>query len=318
MTIRRLAARHLALFCVLALAPLHHPAANAAEGDPPGAKDHPDLGRFDGTVITAYDVKDYDAYTLPLGPIARGGDNEDKELEGRITRIAYKRPPGPSVLEIARNYENRLEEKGYEILFMCETKECGGSSFRYGTEVLPLPKMDVSTSNFRYIAARKKGEQNITHASVIVSVSDGTKELFIQNVIIDSAAMEARMIDAEEMSKALGETGHIALYGIYFDTDKTDTKPGSRPTLNEIAKLLEKNTALEIIVVGHTDMQGSFDYNMDLSKRRAKAVRDDLIQRYGIAADRLEAEGAGYLAPLGSNKTEEGRAKNRRVELIER
>jgi outer membrane protein OmpA-like peptidoglycan-associated protein len=128
--------------------------------------------------------------------------------------------------------------------------------------------------------------------------------------------MTNKMVDAAAMAKGLGEKGHIALYGIYFDTDKAVVKPESKPTLDEIAKLLRGQPQLSVVIVGHTDSQGAYDYNMDLSKRRAEAVAAVLSQNYQIAKGRLRTAGVGFLAPVGSNAQENGRALNRRVELV--
>jgi len=124
------------------------------------------------------------------------------------------------------------------------------------------------------------------------------------------------MVDAAAMAKGLGETGHIALYGIYFDTDKAVIKPESRPTLEQIAKLLAGQPQLNVFIVGHTDSQGTFDYNLDLSRRRAEAIAQELVKSYRIAQPRLRTAGVGLLAPIGSNASEAGRALNRRVELV--
>jgi len=129
-------------------------------------------------------------------------------------------------------------------------------------------------------------------------------------------SMADKMVDAAAMSKGLGEKGHIALYGIYFDTDKAVVKPESKPTLDEIAKLLRGQPQLNVVIVGHTDSQGAYDYNMDLSKRRAEAVAAILAQSYQIAKLRLRTAGVGFLAPIGSNARDDGRALNRRVELV--
>jgi OmpA-OmpF porin, OOP family len=124
------------------------------------------------------------------------------------------------------------------------------------------------------------------------------------------------MVDAAAMAKGLGETGHIALYGIYFDTDKAVVKPESRPTLEQIVKLLASQPQLSVYIVGHTDSQGAPDYNLDLSRRRAEAVAAELVKNFRIAQPRLKTAGVGLLAPVGSNATEAGRALNRRVELV--
>ena len=123
-------------------------------------------------------------------------------------------------------------------------------------------------------------------------------------------------VNADALAKDIARAGHVAIYGIYFDTGKAKIKPKSEPTLKEIAKLLRQNPDLALYVVGHTDSRGGFDYNMDLSKRRAEAVVEALVSEYNINEERLHSYGVGFLAPTVSNETEEGRAKNRRVELV--
>ena len=116
----------------------------------------------------------------------------------------------------------------------------------------------------------------------------------------------------------INTTGHAAVYGIYFDTDKADIRPESEPTLEEITKLLSKDGSLKLYLVGHTDSTGEFAHNMKLSEARANAVMNALVSKHAIPAARLRAYGVGPLAPVASNRNEEGRAKNRRVELVER
>ncbi len=117
-------------------------------------------------------------------------------------------------------------------------------------------------------------------------------------------------------AKDLARTGHVAVYGIYFDFGKADVKSESEPMLKEIAKLLQQDPRLKLHVVGHTDSVGELAYNLDLSRRRAQAVVQVLATKHGIAPGRLRGDGVGPLAPVASNDTEEGRAKNRRVELV--
>jgi outer membrane protein OmpA-like peptidoglycan-associated protein len=124
--------------------------------------------------------------------------------------------------------------------------------------------------------------------------------------------------NAEALMNDITTTGHAAVYGIFFDTDKTDIKPESDPALSEMAKLLRGNPSLNVFIVGHTDSVGTLDHNMKLSLARAEAVVNALVTKHGIAGARLAAQGVGSLAPIGSNKTEDGKAKNRRVELVER
>lgn len=131
--------------------------------------------------------------------------------------------------------------------------------------------------------------------------------------------MDVKMVTvaAEEMAEQISTSGSVALYGIYFDTDKADIKPESADTLEQIVKLLKDSPDLKLLVVGHTDNIGTFTYNMDLSQQRADAVVKELRTKFGIEAERLGSVGVSYSSPVASNKTEEGRAKNRRIELVE-
>jgi outer membrane protein OmpA-like peptidoglycan-associated protein len=136
--------------------------------------------------------------------------------------------------------------------------------------------------------------------------------------VVEKAGMESGMVtvDAATMAREVRQSGHVALYGILFDTDQAVVKLESEPALVEIAKLLQQNAALRLYVVGHTDNVGSLDHNMALSDRRAAAVVQALTGKHGIAATRLRAVGVGPVAPVASNENEQGRAKNRRVELV--
>jgi OmpA-OmpF porin, OOP family len=123
-------------------------------------------------------------------------------------------------------------------------------------------------------------------------------------------------VSATEIAKRLDTSGQVILSGILFDFNKSQLKPDSRPALDEIAAFLKQDPARKVYLVGHTDNVGGFDFNMQLSQARADAVAADLVTTYGINTARLKGHGAGPLAPIASNVTDEGRAKNRRVELI--
>jgi outer membrane protein OmpA-like peptidoglycan-associated protein len=124
-------------------------------------------------------------------------------------------------------------------------------------------------------------------------------------------------VSADELGKGLAAEGKIALYGVYFDTGKAELKPESKTQLDEMGKLLNQNKLLKVVIVGHTDNQGSMDANAALSQKRAEAVVAALSGGYKIDAKRLLARGVASLAPVASNGSEAGRARNRRVELVE-
>jgi outer membrane protein OmpA-like peptidoglycan-associated protein len=288
--------------------------APAQTRDVAGARDFPGIGRFAGSIITGYNFKDFDAARMQAAPFKDGQPADARRLEGRITRIAYRTNPGPSILEVSRNFETQLAKAGFETLLNCDTDACGGIPFSETIDALPIPQMWVDGFNYHYYAGRKTEGGRETFASVIVS--ENNREIYAQLIVAELGAIENKMVDAAAMAKGLGEAGHIALYGIYFDTDKAVVKPESRPTLEQIAKLLAGQPQLSVFIVGHTDNQGAFDYNLDLSRRRAEAVAAELVKNFRIPQARLRSAGVGFLAPVGSNASDAGRALNRRVELV--
>jgi outer membrane protein OmpA-like peptidoglycan-associated protein len=288
--------------------------AARAQGDVAGAKDFAGIGRFKGSVVTGYVVKDFDAARFQAAAFKDDRPVDPRRLEGRVTRIAYRTAPGPSIIEVSRNYETQLAKAGYQTLLSCDTDACGGIPFSESIDGLPMPQMWVDGFNYRYTAARKTDGGRETWASVLVSTNND--QIYAQLVIAELGAIDNKMVDAAALAKGLGDKGHIALYGIYFDTDKATIKPESQPALAEIAKLMTAQPKLTIVIVGHTDSQGAYDYNMELSRRRAEAIAAELARAYKIAPARMRSAGVGFLAPVGSNASEDGRALNRRVELV--
>ena len=307
--------RRLIALAAFAVFVLSASAAMADKGDVAGSHDYAGIGRFAGSVITGYDVKDFDAAMIQAAAFKDGKAKDQRRLEGRVTRIAYKASAGPSIIEVSRNYEQQLIKAGFKTLLTCDTDACGGIPFSENVSALPAPQMWLDGFNYHYFSARKQDGGHDTYASV--AVSKNNDEIYAQLTVVQINTMDDKMVDAAAMSKGLGDKGHIALYGIYFDTDKTTLKPESRPTLDEIAKLLKGQPKLSVYIVGHTDSQGGYDYNMNLSRGRAQSVAADLVAHYGIDKARLKTAGVGFLAPLGSNQTEDGRALNRRTELVE-
>jgi OOP family OmpA-OmpF porin len=288
--------------------------AFAQTRDVPGSRDYPGIGRFGGSVITGYQVKDFDVSQLQAAPFKDGKATDDRKPEGRVTRIAYRTQPGPSIVEVSRNFESQLEKAGFETLTRCDTDACGGIPFSEAIDSLPAPQMWIDGFNFHYYAGRKADGGREIYATV--TVSKNNDDVTAQLIVTQVGEIANKMVDAAAMAKGLGEKGHIALYGIYFDTDKAVLKPESKPTLDEIAKLLRGQPQLNVVIVGHTDSQGTYDYNMDLSRRRAEAIAAELVKSFQIAKTRLRTAGVGFLAPVGTNANEDGRALNRRVELV--
>ncbi len=271
----------IAIMSALILTPLL-----SAQEDAEGSKDHPLFSRMPGYFIATYNQKDFDKFEFD------DKDGKTIAVEGRFTEIGYRpSDKAASPLQIGRNYQNAATKIGGKVLFQSLDSGGGSTSLK------------------------------LTHGSdeiwVEVRIGDSGNNYTVD--IIEKAAMEQVVTaNADAWKSDIGTTGHAAVYGIYFDTDKSVIKTGSEAALKEIAALLKKSPSLNIRLVGHTDSTGDLAHNMTLSEERAKAVSTALIGQYGIAAARLSAHGVGPLAPVASNDTEEGRAKNRRVELVKR
>jgi len=305
--------------------------AFAQEKDVKGSKDPPLISRFRGSIIKYYDVKQFDEYILALSKVEWERDEDykrvfnfdkSKKLEGKVTRIQYDAPEDRSTLEIYRNYESALKRAGFEILFMGEREELGKNFGEAAYYAMRNVRGDYwhylcgHVEHQRYIAAKLSRPEGDVYVSVFVSISIHKRNPVIQVDFIEVKPMETELVTADTMMEDITRTGRVAIYGIYFDTDRADIKSESEPTLEEITRLLRQNPDLSLYVVGHTDDVGALDYNMNLSQRRAKAVVESLVSRYGIDPDRLHPIGVGPSAPAASNETEEGRARNRRVELV--
>lgn len=269
------------------------------------------------------------------------------ELEGARTRLIYLIPEGRSPLEVVRNYQEAIAAKGGKTLYQCKDVDCGGNA-RYGVDtgggdqslsMYSYPPGEFKAPSFsntycvlttwisdqRY-AVMKFGEPGAeTYVSVHAFVMDENssckafngRTMAIVN-ILEQKPREQKMVtvSSSDLSKGINSAGHIAVYGILFDFDKADIKAESKPQLDEIAKLLKSDLKLHVLIVGHTDNKGQLAYNQGLSGKRAKAVVDTLTKSYGVPAGQMTAVGVGPAAPVASNDTEEGQAKNRRVELV--
>ncbi len=250
---------------------------------------------------------------------------------GQDRAASVRRPGGTERPGGVPELRGGAEEKGYEILFSGSKDELGPyDSFAetlYGRDrQYPIPG-DERTKNQQFLSARLVRTEGNVYVTVCAFENNfwgsETKmekgRTYCRVDMVETKPMETKMVTvtSEEMARGLESSGKIALYGIYFDTDKADVKPESKAALEEMAKLLKTFPDLRVLVVGHTDSTGDREYNMGLSRRRAEAVVKSLRESYGIAASRLVPAGVGMLAPVASNRTEEGRAKNRRVELVE-
>lgn len=250
--------------------------------DEKGCKDHPLLTRMPNFYIYSCS-ENYDKASF------MDEKGEMIDVEGKVYRASYWIEEGanpPSSLQIRRNYENAIKKIGGKV------------SAEYVNQIYLTLKKDNS---FFWVIVNASNEGDNYELTIV------EKKQMAQEVVAD----------AKIFLKDLKSTGHTSVYGIYFDTDKADIKPESKTAISEIAKLLKENPSLKIYIVGHTDNTGTLEHNLKLSKERAENVLKELVEKYSISRDRLNAQGLGPLSPVSSNKTEEGKAKNRRVEIVE-
>ena len=255
----------------------------AQQPDSKGCKDHPLFPtRMPGYFISYCKVEEFGVFDFSFTP-----NVEKLPVEGKFTFIIYSIPDRkdePSALAIVRNYENAILKVGGTILKSDPTRRVNGKIVKDGQEV--------------WVQAEK-----------------GNGTIWLR--IVEKKAMEQYIVaDAAAFGNDIRATGHAAVYGINFDTGKSTIKPESAQAIGEIAKLLTADPGLKIYVVGHTDNVGGVDSNIKLSQDRAEAVLQALVRDHSISSDCLRAYGCGPYAPVASNDAEEGRAKNRRVELV--
>lgn len=300
----------------------------ALSQDVPGSEDHPLISRYAGSYIYHYVYQEFDEYVLPIAPLEGGQTDavltDSILLEGKVTRIQY-RVEDRSSLEVYRNYEDALLKAGFDKLF-----EKQGSTFQdvYRFVTAYYDKLSGSRAassrnpsfsagdGFRYLAAVKEQPEGNIYVSLYVTTRGSVTT--IQQDVIEAAPMDTDMIsiDADYLMDELERVGFVTLHGLLFETDSSEIMPASEPVLEEIAKLLGEYTGVDLFVVGHTDNTGRYEYNMSLSQRRAESVIRVLVDQYRISETRLFPVGIGPVAPVATNKTEEGRSMNRRVELV--
>lgn len=262
-------------------------AANGQD-DVAGSQDPPGMTRMPSYYIADYQVSEFDSHTFK---VRENGKDLDKAVEGKHFEIRYNLKDGappPSQLQVLRNYQNAARAAGGQVL-----------------------RQDEESSTIRIV---RGGSETWVDLSV-GNIPSGLPVMM--TVIVKQAMTQEVTMDAGAMASGLADNGEVAIYGIYFDTAKSDLKPESDPALAEIAKLLNTNPGLKVYIVGHTDMVGEAAANVKLAQARAQSVVNALVTKNGIAGGRLIPFGAGPYAPVATNKTEEGRAKNRRVELVE-
>lgn len=260
-------------------------------------------------------VRDFDEIWVPAAKVKQSAPSPEwKKLEGKVVEYTYDMPEGRSTLEVFKNYEQALTAAGFKKVFACALKECGENTGM--VDGWQGAQKQWVTNEARYLLAKlDRPSGNIWTAVYVNPIGlPLTKVIVVEEKPMEGGLVE---IDAAAMKSGLEQDGHIAVYGITFDTGQATLKPDSAKAFEQIKQLLTENPKLKIYVVGHTDDVGDPSKNVTLSNQRAAAVLKELTTRHKIDARRLKSYGVGPYVPVASNRNEQGRSKNRRVELVE-
>lgn len=269
------------------------------------------------------------SYALPTAAFD-GSSVPSRQMEGALDQRAFRLDArGMTTLALLTPLRDQVLAAGYEIVFECDARACGGFDFRFHTDVMSEPDMHVDMGDFRFLSARSGDEA----VSILVSRSAGAG--YVQITRISDAPLPATQVETpitledEGIPRALGEAqpssaiaasldeiGSAVLDDLVFASGAATLTDGDYPSLAAVAAWLQANPDGTIALVGHTDASGSLAANTALSERRAEAVAEVLVDRFAVDPARVEAKGVGFLAPRATNQTEEGRQKNRRVEVI--
>lgn len=316
--------------------------------DENGAKDHSILKRVAGSEIIWSKITKFDEFVISLERIEFDYNAQSfratrqEKVEGLHTTLYYRQPGEVSTLEAVRQYEADLKPAGFETLFTAANDQLDDGYGRFVERTFPTVATTPGLQNLhafnkdeqRYMALKGIGKSGNTiyislYAFVLQDISTGFDEIrdahqlvkgqtVVRVDVLETKAMENRMtvIKSDEISQTIERTGRIAIYGVLFDTAKSDLKPESRESMAEIAKAILASPEQRFLIVGHTDNVGDFALNQALSQKRAAAVVAALSANYQIPSIRVVAVGVGMAAPVASNEDDAGRAKNRRVEIV--
>ncbi len=300
-------------------------------------KEHPALSAYEGAKFINSRIVDYAPYVLGLD------DQEQKDekfrghnryfsdyldLEGKLTRIQYRISGADGIYKVFKNYEQALKDGGYNILFTTSEKE---SSWPFWDETVYHHEWGINPvrgefesmfprSGFRFLTASGKYKGNNIYFAIFFNKrtdDDGKENVIVTQDVIEINPLKTGLVTAKRIEENVELDGFVSLYGIHFEKEKWDIKEESAASLKELADFLKKNPDKKYFIVGHTDNDGSFDYNLDLSEKRAGAVKNWLLEKHGVPEKQLTAQGVASLSPVTSNSTAEGKARNRRVEIVE-
>ncbi|MDP5189947.1 OmpA family protein [Rheinheimera baltica] len=309
----------------LSNSPGSSPAATSLGPDSAKGGDHPLISRYAGAKLTHRTDTEYIEVRLPTGIANNNKQVPHLTLAGKSTLLHYEASKDQSTLQVFRNYQQALKDAGFNILFSCEHQSCGDEQRKLlwqGSPDWNRFKSYLSNSNdkdddYRMLTAHKTVNKQDIYLSIYVLKASGSTNVNIAHDIVELSSMQTNRvsIDTAYLQNELSRSGKVVLHGLHFATDSASLLAESDTALAVITDYLKTHPSQQFYVVGHTDNSGSHSHNIQLSKARANSVLQALIKQ-GISTERLLAEGVGAMSPQQHNANTEGKAANRRVELV--
>lgn len=285
-----------------------------------------ELAMPSGSTLAFDSVTEDASFALPDSPYIDGYVST-RRVTGQVSKQVWQLPGKTATPEqMVAPLRSQFEAAGFAILLDCDADSCGGFDFRFSIDVVPAPDMYVDLVNYRFVSALKDTSSGIEAISVLASASEA--QGFLQLIAVQPQSGGTAVVapstnppvvapsDTSTLQASLVATGHVVLSDLEFETGSSNLSASTFGSLRDLAAFMTENPAQRIALVGHTDNVGSLENNVALSQKRSEAVKSRLIEVFGIPADQIDATGVGYLAPLVSNLTDQGRAQNRRVEAV--
>ncbi len=314
--------------------------------DVDGAVAHPLLSNYKNSCIVGYNETKFDAITVPISQNTSHGADKELTVEGKVIDIIYgiENSSNVTVLEVMRNYEQALKNSKFEIIYSAFGKKSvmkSNSSIPGKYESIGSPKYLMS---FKYLKHKEfrlvfnhlgRNQEN----ELAYFVAQGNKEgkdytlvfyinysrgnstiiknkIFVHTKIIEAETMDTNQVSVASIDEKIKNEGKEVFHNILFDFGSDNLTADSYAIIETLAAYLNTNKDRKYYIVGHTDNVGSLASNQLLSEKRAKAVLLALTSKYNVNAEQISAHGVGQLSPLAINTSEEGRALNRRVEVV--
>lgn len=293
--------------------------------DIPGGSDHPLISRYPASTIIFNEVSEFNEYRIPLSKPYRESSrvyaaDKNLTLQGKITRLVYASNPEASDLQIHENYIAAFSKPNFSVVRNCKGASCEVNAKTFARYLQQERVSYRDKAQAFFVAAKYNIEGS---APVYFVVLNGTTNRGNSHIIVD--IIETKSIElgkittnADVLLESLTNHGKAAIYDIFFDTGKSVVKSTSKAALESISQVLSAKPELQLYIVGHTDDTGAVAANVKLANERANAIVEYLSVEFGVSKSRLYPAGAGPFAPVASNDSVQGRAKNRRVEIVKR